>query len=197
MAATSGILTNNICSTVSSPTVHYAAEYTASRVSSSTVSISVDIDFSAWLNTSNSTLGKGIRLTVFARINNSGWYSAVLKNSADAWSGTAKHTANLTLSANTTASKATVEFYVSRTSSSIGGSAGVLGSAATPQSYSISLPVYTAIGTAGVSTPSDMDRYVYVRVNEIWKKAIPYVKVNGTWKKAIAYVKVNGIWKST
>lgn len=37
--------------------------------------------------------------------------------------------------------------------------------------------------------------YVKVRVNGVWKDAIPYVRVNGTWKEAVPYIRVNGTWK--
>lgn len=37
--------------------------------------------------------------------------------------------------------------------------------------------------------------YVKLRVNGVWKDAIPYVRVNGTWKEAIPYTRVNGTWK--
>lgn len=39
---------------------------------------------------------------------------------------------------------------------------------------------------------------VYVKVDGIWKKAIPWVKVDNTWKKCNkAYVKVDNTWKLT
>lgn len=37
--------------------------------------------------------------------------------------------------------------------------------------------------------------YVKVRVNGVWKDAIPYIRVNGTWKEAVPYIRVNGSWK--
>lgn len=36
---------------------------------------------------------------------------------------------------------------------------------------------------------------VYVRVNGVWKNALPYVKVAGVWRQATRYVKHNGVWK--
>lgn len=36
---------------------------------------------------------------------------------------------------------------------------------------------------------------VMVKVNGVWRNAIPYVKVNGVWRMATRYVKVNGIWR--
>lgn len=39
---------------------------------------------------------------------------------------------------------------------------------------------------------------VWVKVNGVWKKAVPWVKVNGVWKKVPkVYVRVNGVWKRT
>lgn len=45
----------------------------------------------------------------------------------------------------------------------------------------------TAVGTANGTTK--------IKVNGVWKNAIPCVKVDGTWKKTIAFIKVNGVWK--
>lgn len=36
-----------------------------------------------------------------------------------------------------------------------------------------------------------------VKLNGVWKEAVPYVKVNGVWKIAQPHVKVNGVWKKT
>lgn len=36
-----------------------------------------------------------------------------------------------------------------------------------------------------------------VKVNGVWKQAIPFVKVNGVWKKAIPFVKQSGTWRPT
>lgn len=35
-----------------------------------------------------------------------------------------------------------------------------------------------------------------VRVNGVWKNAIPFVRSNGVWKHAIAYTRSNGEWKN-
>ena len=129
-----GVLTNKVTSTVSSPTVNYSAKYTATKSSSA---LSVKLTFAAWLNSSGSTLGTGIKLTVYARINGGAWQSVVIKNTSASWSGTSEHTASLTLSANTAASTATVEFYVTRSGSTFNGTAGNLGSSSSPKSYTI------------------------------------------------------------
>ena len=34
-----------------------------------------------------------------------------------------------------------------------------------------------------------------VKVNGVWKEAIPFIKVSGVWKEVTPYMKVNGIWK--
>ena len=34
-----------------------------------------------------------------------------------------------------------------------------------------------------------------VKVNGVWKEAVPYIKVNGQWKSIVPYIKVNGVWK--
>lgn len=34
-----------------------------------------------------------------------------------------------------------------------------------------------------------------VKVNGVWKEAVPYVKVNGVWRLAQPHIKVNGSWK--
>lgn len=210
MEMTSGTLISQAISTASSPAVNYVASYAASRASSSTAAVSVAVAVSARLNSSGSKLGTGIQLTVFARVNGGAWQSAVIKGNAETWSGTERHMTSLTLPVNTTANAAKVELYVSRTGSSYSGSAGILGSAANPKSGVASLPAYTAPSTGntsdstsgntsgGSSSGSTSDsKYCYVRVNGVWKKAVPYVKMNGIWKEAAPYVRVGGVWKAT
>lgn len=36
---------------------------------------------------------------------------------------------------------------------------------------------------------------VRIKVDGVWRDAVPYVKVEGVWRLAIPYVKVNGVWK--
>lgn len=200
MATTTATMTSKVTSTASSPNVNYSAAYTATRESETTKTVSVKLNYSAWLPSSGSKLGTGIKLTIYARINGGTWKSVVLKSTSAVWSGTAKHTASLTLSASTTASTAKIEWYVSRTGSTCSGTAGTLGSASNPKSYTISLPAYSS----GGSTPTEpdtptptADKYVYVRVGGAWKQAVPYVHISGAWKKVTAaYVHINGAWKS-
>ena len=198
MATTTGTLTDRISSTVSSPTVNYSASYTATRASETASEVSVKLNFSAWLNSSQSRLGTGIKLTVFARVNGGNWHSAVLKQSSASWSGTAKHSASLTISADLKTSTAKIEFYVSRTGSSYSGTAGILGSAGNPKSYAAALPAYSGGNTGGDVPPTPgRDKHVlYVNVGGVWKRAEPYVNVNGAWKSVIPYAKSNGVWKS-
>lgn len=185
MATVSGTLTSKVTSTASSPNVNYSATYVSTRTSKTTKGVSVKVDFSAWLPSSASTLGTGIKLTIFARINGGAWKSVVLKSTTDAWSGTSKHNASITLTTNTTDSTATVEWYVSRTGSTYSGTAGTLGSSSNPKSHKINLPVYTS------------EKYIQVYVDGTWKSGIPYVFVNGTWKKTTCvYVRANDVWKS-
>lgn len=199
MATTTATMTSKVTSTASSPNVNYSATYTATRESETTKTVSVKLNYSAWLPSSASKLGTGIKLTIFARINGGSWKSVVLKSTSAVWSGTAKHTASLTLSADTTASTAKIEWYVSRTGSTYSGTAGTLGSASSPKSYTISLPAYSSGDTPVDPDPPTptADKYVYVRVGGAWKQAVPYVWVSAAWKKVIAaYVRINGAWKS-
>lgn len=132
----SGILVDKVSATVSSPTVHYSAKYKATRSNSS---LSVNLTFAAWLNSSSSKLGTGAKLTIYARINGGSWQSAVIKKTADSWSGTSQHTVSLTLSANTTSGTDTIDFYVTRNGSTFAGTAGNLGSASNPKNYTVKL----------------------------------------------------------
>jgi hypothetical protein len=132
----SGTLVSKVSSTVARPTVNYAATYAATR---NGTALTVNLTFAAWLNSSSSHLGSGIKLTVFARMNGGAWVSAVIKQGNSSWSGTAKHSASLTLSGNVAGNAVTVDFYVSRAGSSYGGSAGKLGSASSPKSYRFSM----------------------------------------------------------
>ena len=123
----SGVLFSDMKSTVSSPTVHYSASY---EVSDS----SLVLTFKGWLNSSASSLGSGIKLTVFARLNGGSWASVVLKQSGAVWSGTAKHSASLLLNG-TASGRTKIELYVTRSGSSYSGSAGSIGSAKKPKTY--------------------------------------------------------------
>ena len=63
----------------------------------------------------------------------------------------------------------------------------------------------TNVSTTGHSTRSGelsatIDAYtkVKIKINGVWKKAIPWVKVNGVWKKCTkTYIKVGSSWKRT
>ncbi len=123
----SGVLFSDLKSTVSSPTVHYSCAY---EVTGSGVSLS----FKGWLNSSGSSLGNGIKLTVFARLDGGAWASVVLKQSGAVWSGTAKHSASLILSGKASG-RTKIELYVTRSGSSYSGSAGSIASAKKPKIF--------------------------------------------------------------
>ena len=122
-----GVLFSDLKSTVSSPTVHYSCAY---EVTDSGVSLS----FKGWLNSSGSSLGNGIKLTVFARLNGGAWTSTVIKAANTAWSGTGKHSASLSVSGKASG-KTKIELYVTRSGSSYSGSAGSIGSAKKPKIF--------------------------------------------------------------
>ena len=170
MAQTTGTLVSKVSSTVSSPTVNYSATYTATRSNNSTAAVSIAFTFSAWLNSSTSTLGTGIKLTVYARMNGGAWSSTVIKTTSASWHGTAQHTANITLTGNVTSNKTKIDFYVTRSGSSYSGTAGKLGSASSPKSYMANLPTYGSVysvlysvsGTVptGYAVPTDSTGYL-------------------------------------
>lgn len=195
MAQTTGTL-DKVSSTVSSPTVNYSATYTATRSNNSTTAVSVALTFSAWLN-SGGFLGTGHKLTIYVRLNGGAWNPVVIKSNDASWRTTTKHTANVTLTGNIAKNSTKIDFYVTRAGSRENGSAGKLGSASKPKSYTATLPTYKDDGGDTPTPTPATDKYIYIRVNGTWKKAIPYVKVNGTWKKAVPYIKVSGTWKLT
>lgn len=132
----SGTLVSKITSTASSPSVHYSAAYSATK---NGTALSVNLSFAAWLNSSSSTLGTGIKLTIYARLNGGGWKSVVIKENSASWKGTTHHAASLKLTATTNSNTATVEFYVTRTGSSYSGTAGTLGRQSAPKKYTFSM----------------------------------------------------------
>lgn len=132
----SDTLVDKVSSTVSSPTVNYSALYSAVK---NGTALTVDLSFSAKLNSSGSSLGTGIKLTIYARLNGGGWKSAVIKENSASWKGTTRHAASLTLTGTASGGSATVELYVTRSGSSYSGMAGTLGSASSPKSYTVSV----------------------------------------------------------
>lgn len=36
---------------------------------------------------------------------------------------------------------------------------------------------------------------IHIKINGVWKEAIPYVRINGAWKEAIPYIRINNTWK--
>lgn len=196
MATTNGTLASKISSTVSSPTVHYAVSYMASRSSTSDKAVSITVTFSTKLNSSGSKLGTGIKLTAFIRVNGGAWKSVVLKSTSASWSGTAAHSASVTLAVSSTSSSTKVEFYISRTGSTVGGTAGTLSSASSPKKYTAALPPYTDVAPTPTPAPEPAaEKYVYIKMGGAWKKAVPYVKTGGAWKKTEPFVRGDGVWK--
>ena len=125
----SGVLFSDMKSTVSSPTVHYSCEY---EVTNSGVTLSLK----GWLNSSASSLGSGIKLTIFARLNGGSWKNSVIKSGSAVWSGTTKHSASITFSG-VKNGRNKLEFYITRAGSSYSGSAGSIGSSSNPKTYYI------------------------------------------------------------
>lgn len=196
MAQTTGTLVSKVSSSVSSPTVNYSATYIATRATASATTVSVTLTFSTWLN-SGGFLGTGHALKLYVRMNGGTWQNVQIKSRDASWRGTTKHTASVTLTGNVKSNNTKIDFYVTREGSTESGSAGKLGSASKPKSYTATLPTYK---DDGVDTPTPTpatDKYIYIRVNGAWKQAVPYVKVSGLWKQATAYVKTGGAWKST
>ena len=116
-------------STASNPPVNYSAAYTYTATGES---LSVSVKYACWIS-KYSTLGKGIRLTVFARLNGGSWKSKIIKSDDAIWTNSAdKHYVTINLTG-TGKSTNTVEWYVTRSGSSYSGSAGVLGSAGSPK----------------------------------------------------------------
>lgn len=125
----SGVLFSDLKSTVSSPTVHYSASYDVSDSS-------IVLTFKGWLNSSASSLGSGIKLTIFARLNGGSWKNSVIKSGSAVWRGTTKHSASITFSG-VKSGRNKLEFYITRAGSSYSGSAGSIGSSSNPKTYYI------------------------------------------------------------
>lgn len=52
-------------------------------------------------------------------------------------------------------------------------------------------------GPWSVGSSVRTDSGARVKVNGVWKQAVPYVKVNGVWKLAQPYSKINGVWRKS
>lgn len=54
----------------------------------------------------------------------------------------------------------------------------------------------TKVGESSeITTTCLIKKDSYVRINGVWKKAVPYVRVNSQWKEATPYTRINGAWK--
>lgn len=126
-----------------SPKVYYTATYTATRESEDDSNVSITITLQSWLPSSSSSLGSGIKLTAGFRVNSGSWKTVVIKTTSDVWSGTTKHSSTVTLTCDTTEDNVTIDFYTTRNGSTYTGTAGVIGSTSSPNSYSsVSVPEY-------------------------------------------------------
>ena len=66
--------------------------------------------------------------------------------------------------------------------------------------YMVTNVSITGHSTSSSNLSATIDAYtkVKIKVNGVWKKAIPWVKVNGVWKKCTkTYIKVGSSWKRT
>ena len=183
MARTTGTLVDRVSSTVSSTTVNYSATYTATRGTTSTAAVSVALTFSAWLNSSGSWLGTGHALKIYVRMNGGTWQNVQIKSKDASWRGTTKHTASVTLTGNVKSNKTTIDFYVTREGSTESGSAGKLGSASSPKSYTANLPTYgmtygvtySVSGTVPTGYTAPTDGTAYMAGNTVTVKPAPSV----------------------
>ena len=137
-ASGSGTLKNGkyttFSSTVSSPTVYYSGSFDWQKSGSS---LTVPVTFAAWIS-SDSTLGKGILLTIKVRLNGGAWKSAVIKSDSAVWTKSSKkHYATVSLTGKAKSTN-TIEWYVTRAGSSYSGSAGNLGSSSSPKKTTFS-----------------------------------------------------------
>lgn len=183
MAQIKDDLVEKVSSTVSSPTVNYSATYTATRETTSTTLVTIELEFEAWLNSSASKLGTGTKLTIYARMNGGAWSSTVIKTTSASWSGTTPHEADITLTGNVTSNKTKIDFYVTRSGSTYSGSAGNLGSASNPKSYTANLPTYgmtygvtySVSGTVPTGYTAPTDSAAYMAGDTVTVKPVPSV----------------------
>ena len=66
--------------------------------------------------------------------------------------------------------------------------------------YEVTNVSITGHSTRSGALSATIDAYtkVKIKINGVWKKAIPWVKVNGVWKKCTkTYIKVGSSWKRT
>lgn len=130
------ILTNKISSTISNPIVNYSISYSSEQTTDE--GLIVTLNFLSWLD-DKKTLGNGVQLTAFARLNDGTWESIVLKKNNEVWKDTMPHSSSLTLSPKVRSAIASLDFFISRGGSDIGGIAGSIGDSYNPVKYSIKI----------------------------------------------------------
>ena len=189
MAQKSGTITQ-VTATLSSPAVNYKLEYTATRSAENDKTVSFSFPLSAWLNSSLSSLKRGIKLTLFLRVGGGAWNQATIKNANDVWSGTDTHSAQVTSALSLPYPTAKVEFYISRMGSTYGGTAGVVGSEKKPLVYTVEIPPYQATPTPPdpPTPPEPETQSVFVAQSGTLKPC--FVVANG--KTGDIYVVTNG-----
>lgn len=127
------IITSKISSTVANPIVNYSVLYNSEKNIGE--GVAVTLDFTSWLE--KDSLGTGVKLTVFAKLNDGEWRSVVLKENSEAWRDTRAHTSSLTLSSSIYSSITNLDFYISRVGSTASGLAGIIGDLYNPVRYSL------------------------------------------------------------
>lgn len=134
--ATHKILATKISSTVSTPVVNYSVSYLSEKAEGK--GVTVTLNFTSWID-DGATLGLGVNLIAFARLNDGNWESVVVKDKRECWGNTSTHLASLALSSSVYSSISNLEFYISRTGSTSSGLAGSIGDSCNPIKYSISV----------------------------------------------------------
>lgn len=80
-----------------------------------------------------------------------------------------------------------------------GGNGTVLTGLSAGNIYNVWTRARNVYGWGAWSAPRavQLNAGAYVKMGDVWKRAVPYVKVNGVWQVAQPYVKIAGLWKPT
>lgn len=64
--------------------------------------------------------------------------------------------------------------------------------------YYVQVQAVNAVGVSAWSPAASVTTRpgIHVRINGVWRTAIPWVRVNGVWKQARAWTRVAGTWRS-
>jgi hypothetical protein len=67
------------------------------------------------------------------------------------------------------------------------------------QDYTWEVFAYNAAGGSPASSPLTQQTLAgsHIRVDGVWKVAIPYVRDGGVWKMALPHIRQSGVWKQT